>query len=200
MLSDESRDQVAAVARVFAAHAAVFEEARQALPRLVARAAAAVVAALRSGGRVLLFGNGGSFSDALHIEGELVNRFRRDRGGLPAICLGAGQAGLTATANDYSYADLFARLLRAHARPGDVAIGLTTSGDSENVVRALAAARELNVTTIAFTGRGGGRAAQHADILVSVPSDETARVQEVHGVAAHALCALVEDALFPPSP
>ncbi len=200
MHSSEPLSPSAAVAQAFAAHAAVLEEARQTLPPLVARAAAAVIAALRAGGRVLVFGNGGSFSDALHLEGELVNRFRRDRAGLPALCLGAGQAGLTATANDYSYADLFARLLRAQARPGDVAIGLTTSGESENVVRALAAARELNVTTIAFTGRGGGRAAAHADILVNAPSDETARIQEMHGLAAHALCALIEDALFPPAP
>lgn len=191
---------VAAIDRMFGDHAAVLEAARQALPVAIARAADAVIAAYRAGRQVLIFGNGGSFSDALHIEGELTNRFHRDHEGLPAICLGAGQASLTATANDYSYQDLFARLVRAYGKPGDVAIGLTTSGNSANVVKGLQAARALGVTAIAMTGRTGGKAKEFADILIAVPSEQTPRIQEVHILAAHAICELVEDALFPAKP
>lgn len=192
--------ETAKVLRMFDDHATVLTATRAALAAPIAAAAAAVVRAYRAGGKVLLFGNGGSFSDALHIEGELTNRFCRDHEGLPAICLGAGQASLTATANDYSYQDLFARLVKAYGKPGDVAIGLTTSGNSENVVRAFARARELGLVTIALTGRTGGKAKAHADILLNVPCDETPRIQEMHILAAHAICALTEDALFPPHP
>jgi D-sedoheptulose 7-phosphate isomerase len=189
----------ATILRWFDEHAAVLAATREALPQSIARAAAAVVTAYRAGRQVLLFGNGGSFSDALHIEGELTNRFCRDHEGLPAICLGAGQATLTATANDYSYQDLFARLVKAYGKRGDVAIGLTTSGNSENVIRGLARARELGIVAIAMTGRTGGKAKDHADILLNVPSDQTPRIQEMHILAAHSICGLVEDALFPPA-
>lgn len=189
---------VASVLTMFDDHASVLADTKTALASSIARAGNAVTDSYRAGGKVLLFGNGGSFSDALHIEGELTNRFCRDHEGLPAICLGAGQASLTATANDYSYQDLFARLVKAYARTGDVAIGLTTSGNSENVIRGLARARELGCVTIALTGRTGGKAKAHADILLNVPCDATPRIQEMHILAAHAICAIVEDALFPP--
>jgi D-sedoheptulose 7-phosphate isomerase len=192
-------DATRQVARMFADHAAVLQEASRVLPDAIARAAQAAIGAYRRGGKVLVFGNGGSFSDALHIEGELTNRFKRDHEGLPAVCLGAGGATLTATANDYSYQDLFARLVRAYGAKGDVAIGLTTSGNSENVVRGLARARELGLVTVAMTGRTGGKAKAHADVLIAVPSDETPRIQEIHIIAAHAICARIEDALFPPA-
>jgi D-sedoheptulose 7-phosphate isomerase len=190
-------DATRQIASMFADHSAVLQEASRALPDPIARAARAAIDAYRAGGKVLVFGNGGSFSDALHIEGELTNRFKRDHEGLPAVCLGAGGATLTATANDYSYQDLFARLVRAYGKKGDVAIGLTTSGNSENVVRGLARARELGIVTVAMTGRTGGKAKAHADVLINVPSDETPRIQEIHIIAAHAICALIEDALFP---
>lgn len=186
-----------AVERMFHDHQRVAEDSARELPERIAAIAAAVIECYRSGGKVLLFGNGGSFSDALHIEGELTNRFCRDHEGLPAICLGAGQASLTATANDYSYEDLFARLVRAYASPGDVAIGLSTSGNSENVVRALRAAREAGAISVGMTGRTGGRVKDCADLLLAVPSDETPRIQEMHILSAHAICALVEDAIFP---
>jgi D-sedoheptulose 7-phosphate isomerase len=134
-------------------------------------------------------------SDALHIEGELVGRFAIDRKGLPAVAL-AGPAGLTATANDYSYDDVFARLFEAHHRPGDVAVGLSTSGNSENVVRALAKARALGAGTIALTGTGGGRCAELADVCIAVPSTNTPRIQELHITVGHLLCDVVERALF----
>ena len=192
-------DEIQAIRQVFEDHQAMIEAAAAGLPRVIATAGQAIVDCYRASGKVLIFGNGGSFSDALHLEGELTNRFRRDRTGLPAICLGAGQATLTATANDYSYEDLFARLVRALGQADDVAIGLSTSGESENVVRALATARELGLTTIAFTGAVGGRAAEQADILIGAPSRETARIQELHILAIHSICQQVEDALFPPT-
>ncbi len=198
-MDGDAAESIERVRRAFDEHAATLEAARESLPGSIARAGAAVIAAFRAGGKVLTFGNGGSFSDALHLEGELTNRFCRDHEGLPAICLGAGQASLTATANDYSYADLFARLVRAYGKPGDVAIGLTTSGGSENVIRGLAAARTLGVTAIALTGRTGGRAREHADVLINVPSDRTPRIQEMHIIAIHSICEMVEDALFPPT-
>ncbi len=186
-----------AIREMFDAHESVLRETRERLTAPIAAAAEAVVSAYRKGRKVLLFGNGGSFTDALHIEGELTNRFHTDHEGLPAIALGAGQASLTATANDYSYDELFARLVKAYGKQGDVAIGLTTSGNSENVVRGLERARGLGLRTIAFTGRTGGRAAEHAELLLNVPSDETPRIQEMHILAAHAICALVEESLFP---
>jgi len=184
---------------MFDEHAATLSATREQLVDRIGEAAQAVIDAYGDGRQVLLFGNGGSFSDALHIEGELTNRFHRDHEGLPAIALGAGQASLTATANDYSYADLFRRLVKAYGKPGDIAIGLTTSGNSANVVRGLARARELGLITIAMTGRTGGEAAAHADVLLNVPSDQTPRIQEMHILAAHAICELVEDAMFPES-
>ncbi len=191
-------DLIGQIHSMFDDHADTLRASRDLLPTTIARAADAVIRCYRAGGKVLVFGNGGSFSDALHIEGELTNRFHRDHHGLPAVCLGAGQASLTATANDYSYQDVFARLVEALGKKGDVALGLTTSGNSENVVRGLATARRLGLTTVGFTGRTGGKAKEHADLLIAVPSDKTPRVQEVHILAAHAICELVEDALFPP--
>lgn len=187
------------VKQMFEAHRAVFDESANVLPDPTFKAALAIISSYREGGKVLVFGNGGSFSDALHIEGELTNRFHRDHEGLPAICLGAGQASLTATANDYSYDDVFARLVRANGKKGDIALGLSTSGNSKNVVRGLDAARVAGLTTIAMTGQSGGDCAQHADILVNVPSSETPRIQEMHILCAHAICAMIEDALFPAS-
>ncbi|MFH0946672.1 MAG: SIS domain-containing protein [Planctomycetota bacterium] len=193
----QSNAEMAAVRQIFAQHVSLAEASAAVLAGAIVRAAGMVTEAYRNEGKVLLFGNGGSFSDALHIEGELTNRFRRDRAGLPAICLGAGQATLTATANDYSYTELFARLVQALGRRGDVAIGLTTSGQSQNVILALAAARERGLRTIAMTGKGGGLAAAHADVLIAVPSVDTARVQEIHILAGHIICQQVEDSLFP---
>ncbi len=160
-------------------------------------AAELLISAYRQGGKALLFGNGGSMTDALHLEGELVGRFGYDRPGLPAVALGGGAAGLTAIANDYGYDELFARLLAAQARPGDVAVGFSTSGNSANVVRAFRRARELKLPCIAFTGAGGGQCKELADVLLAVPSQHTPRIQELHILAGHTLCDLVERAMFP---
>jgi D-sedoheptulose 7-phosphate isomerase len=160
---------------------------------LVAECAAAVVERLRAGGKILIFGNGGSAADAQHFAAELLGRFARERRALPAIALTTDTSSLTAIANDYGYERVFARQVEALGRSGDVAIGISTSGQSENVVAALALARERGLLTIALTGRGGGRLVSVADILIDVAHADTARIQEVHGMVIHILCELVEE-------
>jgi len=186
----------AVVEAAFAEHRAVFEAAQGAFSASLVAAAELLVGSYRAGGKALLFGNGGSMTDALHIEGELVGRFGYDRPGLAAVAF-AGSASLTAIANDYSYAEVFARMVEAHGRPADIAIGLSTSGNSENVVRALARARALGLATLALTGEGGGRCAELADVCLRAPSRVTPRIQELHILAGHVLCDLVEQSLFP---
>ncbi len=153
--------------------------------------------ALRAGHRVLCFGNGGSAAQAEHLAAELAGRYARERPGLPAQALGAGAADLTAIANDYGYEQVFARLLAAHGEAGDVAVALSTSGDSPNVVAAAEEARRRGLRSVALCGRGGGKLAGLVDLALVVPSHSTARIQEVHAIAIHVLCELVERALFP---
>ncbi|MBD3367408.1 MAG: SIS domain-containing protein [Candidatus Eisenbacteria bacterium] len=163
----------------------------------VQRAADAVVAALRGGGRALLCGNGGSASDAQHIAAELVGRLGRERPGMAAEALTVNPSTLTALSNDYGYERVFARQVEAVGRPGDVLIGLSTSGGSLNVVEALHAARDRGLTTVALTGERGGPVAEAADIAVRAPATRTQRVQELHIAIGHALCEVVEDELHP---
>ena len=151
-----------------------------------------LAAAFESGHTLLVFGNGGSAADALHLTAELVGRFAADRRPLPAIALTANEALLTAWSNDHSFEDVFARQIEALGRPGDVALGISTSGTSANVVRALRHARARGLKTIALTGAGGGKLAEWADVLLAVPLASTARVQEVHLVTYHAICAAIE--------
>jgi D-sedoheptulose 7-phosphate isomerase len=184
------------VEAAFAQHQEVLADAAASLPAAVGEAARLLIDAYRAGGKAILFGNGGSMTDALHIEGELVGRFGYDRPGVAAVAL-AGISSFTATANDYSYDDVFSRMLAAQARPQDVAMGFSTSGNSENVVRALERAGEIGLARIAFTGEAGGRCADAADVAIRVPSNSTPRIQEVHILVGHTLCDLVERALFP---
>ncbi len=158
-------------------------------------AADAIVASLRQGGKVLVFGNGGSAADAQHMATELVGRFVRERRGYAAVALTTDGCVLTSIANDYGYDRVFARQVEALGQPGDVALGITTSGSSANVVSALETARGLQVTTIALTGRDGGAAGRAADVHINVPSDVTPRVQEVHMTLLHVICDLVETEL-----
>jgi D-sedoheptulose 7-phosphate isomerase len=134
---------------------------------------------------VIAFGNGGSAADAQHLAGELVGRFKRKRRPLPALALSVDPSVMTCIANDFSFDDVFARQVEAHARAGDVAIGYTTSGRSENVVRALRSAREAGAKTVVFTGGAGKPAAEHADVALVVPSTSTARIQEMHLLLMH---------------
>ena len=165
--------------------------------REVERATNLLVAAFRAGHQLLVFGNGGSAADAQHLCGELVGRFLKQRRALPAIALTANQAVLTAWANDYSYAEVFSRQIEAHGNAGDVAWGISTSGNSPNVVAGLKTAHARGLKTIALTGAGGGKMAEWADVLLAVPMAETPRVQEIHLITYHCICAAVEQDLFP---
>jgi len=158
-------------------------------------AADAIVASLQRGGKVLVFGNGGSAADAAHAAAELVGRFRRERRGFAAIALTADASVLTSVANDYGFDRVFARQIEALGQPGDIAFAITTSGESANAVRALEAARARQLTTIALTGRDGGPAGRLADVHVNVPSESTPRIQEVHRTLLHVICDLVETSL-----
>lgn len=181
-----------AAARVFTAMAD-----DEALCAAVARAAAMVTASLRAGGKLMLCGNGGSAADAQHWATELVGRFRYDRPGLAAIALTADGTTLTALGNDYGYERVFARQVEALGRTGDVLFALSTSGRSPSVLAALAAARAGGIATVGFTGAGGEAMAPVCDLLLRVPHAETARIQEGHEALGHAICALIEAALFP---
>jgi phosphoheptose isomerase len=161
-----------------------------------AAAAAAMVTALRAGGRILACGNGGSAADAQHFAAELVGRFERERAAMAAIALTTDTSILTAVANDYDFTMVFARQVEALGRPGDVLLGISTSGGSVNVVAAFAAAKAGGLTTVALTGRDGGSVGAAADIHVNVPAAATARVQEVHRTLLHAVCALIERELY----
>jgi D-sedoheptulose 7-phosphate isomerase len=152
--------------------------------------------AFKNGNKVLLFGNGGSSTDAAHIAAEFVGRYKRERAPLPAIALATDIAAITCIANDYGYEELFARQVRAHGRPGDIAIGISTSGNSPNVLKGVAAARDAGLTTIAWTGANGGKLAALVEYPFIVPSTVTSRIQESHITLGHVLCELVEDHLL----
>lgn len=162
-----------------------------------ARAAGAMAAALRSGRKILACGNGGSAADAQHFAAELVNRFQRERDPWPALALTTDSSVLTSIANDYDYADVFAKQVRAFGRPGDVLLAISTSGGAPNVVRAAQAARDAGLVVVAFTGKTGGALAPLADIPLVVASPVTARIQEAHALLVHILCQLVEESLAP---
>jgi D-sedoheptulose 7-phosphate isomerase len=154
-----------------------------------------LVDAFRNGNKVLLFGNGGSAADAQHIACELAGKFYLDRDPLPAMALTTNTSALTANGNDYSYAEVFARPVKGLVKQGDVVIGISTSGNSLNVLRGIEEAKRLGATTIAFTGQGG-RLKELADYVLPVPSVDTPRIQEAHITAGHIICYLVEEALF----
>ena len=162
----------------------------------VRRATDLLIESFRAGGKLLVFGNGGSSSDAQHLTAELVGRFAKERRPLPAIALTTNQAILTAWSNDYTFEDVFARQVEALGRPGDVAWGISTSGMSANVVNGLRRAREQGLRTIGLTGESGGKLNEFCDVLLAVPLTSTARIQEVHLVTYHAICAAVEERLF----
>lgn len=160
----------------------------------VARAAERMEKALREGGKILLFGNGGSAADCQHFAAELVGTFeRKDRRGLAALALTTDTSALTSIANDTDYAHVFSRQIEALGRAGDVALGISTSGDSPSVLEGLKKARAMGLATMALLGRDGGRAAPLADAALVVPGTSAARIQETHAVVIHVLCALIEE-------
>lgn len=161
----------------------------------VGRAGEMLVATLRAGGKVVLFGNGGSAADAQHIAAELVGRFSRNRDGLAAVALTTDTSALTAIANDFGYDEIFARQVRALGRPGDVAIAISTSGRSPSVLRAVEACKSLGIATIGLTGGAGGLLTAAVDLaLVVTASTDAARIQETHITIGHVLCELVDTA------
>jgi D-sedoheptulose 7-phosphate isomerase len=175
---------------------ALAHHAAEALPGSIAAAAAACVRALSSGGKILACGNGGSAADAAHFVAELIGRMRFDRAPLPALSLGVDPSVVTCIANDFGYEELFARQVRGLGGPNDVLVALSTSGRSANVLRALEAARALGMGTVALTGAGGDARLADCDVTIRVPSGDTARIQEIHTAALHAICDVVERTLF----
>ena len=165
---------------------------RDACGDTVVAIAEASIAALEAGGKVCFFGNGGSAADAQHFAAEFVVRFTRNRKALPSIAFTTDTSILTACANDFGYDEVFARQVEGLCGPDDVVVGISTSGNSPNVVRGLEAADALNLKTVAFTGESGGKCADLADLALKVPSPVTARVQECHLIAGHTICDLVE--------
>jgi len=162
----------------------------------IIEAAQTIAKAFSNGGRLLIFGNGGSAADAQHLAAEFVNRFLIERPPLPAIALTTDTSILTSVANDYSFNEVFAKQVKALGRPGDVVLGLSTSGNSPNVVAGLGAAKALGLKTIAMTGAGGGQIQTIVDLLLEVRSTETPRIQEVHITLGHIICQLVDYILF----
>ncbi|HEX4871868.1 MAG TPA: D-sedoheptulose 7-phosphate isomerase [Nevskiaceae bacterium] len=168
----------------------------QALQARTLAVAQLCIEALQRGNKILLAGNGGSAADSQHIAAEFVSRFEFDRPGLPAIAMTTDTSMLTAIGNDYGYELLFARQLQAQSKPGDVFIGITTSGNSKNIVKAMELARGLGVTTVALCG-ASGKVHELADHVLAVPSTHTPRIQESHILLGHVICALCEEAIFP---
>lgn len=180
--------------------------AKQALLRsaevlgIIAKAAEQLVTAIRQGNKIVLFGNGGSAADAQHIAAEFVGRFGFDRPALPALALSVNTSSITAIGNDYGFNQIFSRQIEAFGRPGDVAIGISTSGNSQNVLDAIAAARKMGLRTIALVGGTGGKLKGNVDYCIRVPSSETPRIQECHILIGHILSEIVEEAMFEKGP
>jgi D-sedoheptulose 7-phosphate isomerase len=158
-------------------------------------AAGLIIRCLRAGGKLLFFGNGGSAADAQHLAAEFIGRFVRERAGLPAIALTTDSSILTAVGNDYGFDQIFARQVQALGRPGDVAIAISTSGNSPNIIEAVKAARKGYLKTIGLSGKDGGLLATEADVVITIASTSTARIQECHITIGHLLCELTEEAL-----
>jgi D-sedoheptulose 7-phosphate isomerase len=199
MPQGEQMDAEERVREHFAESMAVKQSAGEALAGHIAAAGRLMAAALLEDGKILSCGNGGSAGDAQHFSAELLNRFEMERPGLPAVALTTDSSTLTSIANDYAYEDVFAKQVRALGRAGDVLLAISTSGNSENVNRAIVAAHEREMSVVALGGRDGGRMASlldGRDVEVRVPAERTARIQEVHLVAIHCLCDLIDTILL----
>ncbi|GAB2642919.1 D-sedoheptulose 7-phosphate isomerase [Emticicia sediminis] len=164
---------------------------------LVEKVAKIVTEAYKVGNKTLLAGNGGSAADAQHIAGEFVSRFYFDRPGLASIALTTDTSVLTAIGNDYGYEKLFSRQVQAQGKTGDIFIGISTSGNSPNVLKALETCKEMGIVSVGLTGLSGGKMSELCDYCIKVPSNETPRIQEVHILIGHIICCLVEEEIFP---
>ncbi len=163
--------------------------------QLIADAARLIIASMRNGGKLIVFGNGGSAADAQHLSAELVGRYRQDRKAFPAIALTTDSSALTSISNDYGFETIFSRQLEALGKPGDVVVAISTSGNSPNVLQAVATSKKLGIASIGLTGKSGGKLRSSVDVCLSVPSDSTPRIQEAHSLIIHILSGIVEDAM-----
>lgn len=194
-MPDERETPLRIVEEILRESAELHEQTARRSAAVVVAVADAMKTAFANGSQVLVFGNGGSAADAQHLAAELVCRFSRERRALPAIALSTDSSTLTAISNDYGYEKVFSRQIEALGRRGDIAVGISTSGTSANVLAALQLAKSRGLTTVAFTGRDGGPVGSAVDLHVNVPHQTTARVQEVHRTLLHAVCELVERAV-----
>jgi len=187
------------IIRIFDEHARLQREFLKHNTEMLARVAEVLILAFRKGRTVYFFGNGGSAADAQHLAAEFVNRFRLDRRALPALALNVDTSVLTSIANDFSYDRVFARQIEAFGRADDVAVGLSTSGASPNVIAGIRLARQQGLVTVGFSGGDGGVLLRETDHCIVVPSKTTARIQEMHILAAHTICDIVEQDLVHPT-
>ncbi len=179
-------------------HQAVLEQTVALQAGVIEQVTEAIVRCFRGGGKLLLCGNGGSAADAQHVAGEFVNRFRYDHAALPAIALTTDTSILTAIGNDSAFENIFSRQVEALAKPGDILVGISTSGGSPNILKALEAARTRGLLTVGFTGeKGRGKMGAKCDLCLAVSSNDTPRIQESHIFIWHVICGIVEKTLFP---
>ena len=192
-------DLTSRITRHFLDSITVKERSANELPHTIQQAGAAMVECLLQGNKILCCGNGGSAGDAQHFSAELLNRFERERPGMPAIALTTDSSTITAIANDYDYSEIFSKQVLALGQRDDILLAISTSGNSDNIVQALGAAHDRGMVVVALTGRDGGHMAgelRDGDIEVRVPSERTARIQEVHLVVIHCLCDYIDTAIF----
>jgi D-sedoheptulose 7-phosphate isomerase len=182
------------ITKEFEAHLETIKAVMGSMEAPLEEASKLMVSTLKNGNKILLCGNGGSAADAQHIAAELTGRYKTERRGLPGIALTTDTSALTAISNDYGYAKVFDRQVEALANKGDLLIGISTSGNSANIISALNTAKELGCTTIGFSGRDGGQMNEVCDINLVVPSNDTPRIQEMHILFGHTLCQIVDDA------
>jgi len=187
------------IVRIFDEHSRLQKEFLKHNTEMLAQVAEVLIQAFRKGRTAYFFGNGGSAADAQHLAAEFVNRFRLDRRALPALALNVDTSVLTSIANDFGYNRVFARQIEAFGRPDDVAVGLSTSGASANVIEGIRLARQQGLVTVGFSGGDGGALLRETDHCIVVPSKTTARIQEMHILAGHAICDIVEQDLVHPT-
>jgi D-sedoheptulose 7-phosphate isomerase len=177
----------------FDAHAETFEKTKRELQSLIAEACEMAVQTLNAGNKILLCGNGGSAADSQHIAAELTGRYKKERRSLAGIALTTDTSALTAIANDYAYEEVFSRQVEALAREGDLIIGISTTGNSNNVLRAFQKGREIGCKTLGLSGKGGGKFNGSCDLNIVVPANDTARIQEMHILIGHSICQAIDN-------
>ena len=186
---------LADIAREIQESVAVKEQLLGSMPQLIADATRLIVASMLNGGKLIVFGNGGSAADAQHLAAELVGRYRQDRKAIAAIALTTDSSALTSISNDYGFETIFSRQLEAIGKPGDVVLAISTSGNSPNVIRAVTLAKKLGIASIGLTGRTGGKLRTSVDVCLPVPSESTPRIQEAHSLIIHIISGIVENAM-----